>query len=215
MRAAKEMTMFRKSLPLIGVALALSACGTVNRGMESVHQPVVQRTDYVIDLASSGDRLAPGERERLEGWFRSIDLSYGDRISVDDPSGALGVRSDVDSLLSRRGMVSLNGAPVTPGTIAPGSVRVIVSRATANVPGCPDWSRSSSPEFVGSTMSNYGCASNAALAAMVADPTDLIQGREAGTAGDPITASKAIRTYRDTAPTGTKGLKNESTKGGN
>jgi pilus assembly protein CpaD len=215
MRAAKEMTMFRKSLPLIGLALALSACGTVNRGMESVHQPVVQRTDYVIDLASTGDRLAPGERERLVGWFRSIDLAYGDRISVDDPSGALGVRSDVDSLLSRRGMVSLNGAPVTPGAIAPGSVRVIVSRASANVPGCPDWSRSSSPEFVGSTMSNYGCASNAALAAMVADPTDLIQGREAGAGGDPITASKAIRIYRDTAPTGTKGLKNESTKGGN
>jgi pilus assembly protein CpaD len=64
-------------------------------------------------------------------------------------------------------------------------------------------------------MSNYGCASNAALAAMVADPTDLIQGREAGTGGDTATASKAIRAYRDTAPTGTKGLKNESTKGGN
>ncbi|MBA2918181.1 hypothetical protein GON01_04250 [Sphingomonas sp. MAH-20] len=209
------MTMVRKSLPLIGLALALSACGTVNRGVESVHQPVVQRTDYVIDLASAGDRLAQGERERLEGWFRSIDLAYGDRVSVDDPSGAIGVRSDVDSLLGRRGMSSLANAPVTPGAIAAGTVRVVVSRASASVPGCPDWSRSSSPEFVGSTMSNYGCASNAALAAMVADPMDLIQGREAGAAGDTATASKAIRAYRDTAPTGTKGLKNESTKGGN
>jgi pilus assembly protein CpaD len=216
MRAAKEMTMFRKSLPLIGLALALSACGTVNRGVESVHQPIVQRTDYVIDLAASGDQLAPGERERLDGWFRSIDLAYGDRVSVDDPSGAIGVRSDVDSLLGRRGMTSLANAPVTPGAIAPGSVRVVVSRATASVPGCPDWSRKASPEFVGSTMSNYGCASNAALAAMVADPTDLIQGREAGAAGDPVTAGKAIRAYRDTVPSGTKGLKNETTsKGGN
>jgi pilus assembly protein CpaD len=216
MRAAKEMTMFRKSLPLIGLALALSACGTVNRGVESVHQPVVQRTDYVIDLASSGDRLAPGERERLEGWFRSIDLAYGDRVSVDDPSGSTGVHAEVDSLLGRRGMVVLNDAPVTPGAIAPGSVRVVVSRASAHVPGCPDWSRSASPELVGSTMSNYGCASNAALAAMVADPNDLIQGREAGAAGDPATASKAIRVYRETAPTGTRGLKAETTsKNGN
>ena len=216
MRAPKETKMLRKSLPLIGLALALSACGTVNRGMESVHQPVVQRTDYVIDLASSGDRLAPGERDRLEGWFRSIDLAYGDRISVDDPSGSLGVRSDVDSLLGRRGMASLAGAPVTPGAIPPGSVRVVVSRATASVPGCPDWSRSASPEFVGSTMSNYGCASNAALAAMVADPTDLIQGREGAAAGDPAISSKAIRIYRDTAPTGTRGLKTETTsKSGN
>lgn len=204
-----------RSLPLIALALALPACGTVNRGLESVHQPVVQRTDYVIDLASSGDRLAPGESERLEGWFRSIDLSYGDRVSVDDPSGGYGARADVDGLLSRRGMSVLRNAPVTPGAIQPGSVRVVVSRATASVPGCPDWSRPAAPEFVGSTRSNYGCANNAALAAMVADPTDLIQGREAGTALDTAVSSKAIRVYRDTVPTGTRGLKAETNKGGN
>ena len=216
MRAPKETMMSFKSLPLIALALALPACmGTENRGIESVHQPVVQRTDYVIDLASSGDRLAPGERSRLDGWFRSIDLAYGDRISVDDPSGAIGVRSDVDALLARRGMASVAGAPVTPGTIPAGSVRVVVSRASASVTGCPDWSRPSTPDFVGSTMSNYGCASNSALAAMVADPSDLIQGREAGAATDPATSSKAIRVYRETAPTGTKGLKSETTKGGN
>lgn len=205
-----------RSLPLIGLALALSACGTVNRGMESVHQPVVQRTDYVIDLASAGDRLAPGERERLDGWFRSIGLSYGDRVSVDDPYGSYGVRRDVDALLNRRGMASIGNAPVTAGAVPPGSVRVVVSRATASVPGCPDWSRPSSPDFVGSTMSNFGCANNAALAAMVADPMDLVQGREAGPAVDPAVSGKAIRVYRDTAPTGTKGLKNENTsKSGN
>lgn len=208
--------MVRKSLPLIGLALALSACGTVNRGLESVHQPVVQRTDYVIDLAASGDRLAPGERDRLEGWFRSIDLAFGDRISIDDPNASSGVRSDVDSLLSRRG-ISLGGsAPVTPGAVPTGSVRVVVSRASASVPGCPDWSRPSSPDFVGSSTSNYGCASNSALAAMVADPMDLIQGREAGAATDPATSAKAIRVYRETAPTGTRGLKVETTsKNGN
>lgn len=207
--------MTSRSLPLIALAMALSACGTVNRGLESVHQPVVQRTDYVIDLASAGDRLAGGERERLEGWFRSIDLAYGDRVSVDDPSGAFGVRADVDSLLNRRGMSIVGNAPVTPGAVPPGSVRVVVSRARATVPGCPDWSRPAAPDFVGSTTSNYGCATNAALAAMVADPSDLVEGREAEAAVDPATASKAIRVYRDTAPSGTKGLKIETTKGGN
>lgn len=207
--------MTSRSLPLIALAMALSACGTVNRGLESVHQPVVQRTDYVIDLASAGDRLAGGERERLEGWFRSIDLAYGDRVSVDYPSGAFGVRADVDSLLNRRGMSIVGNAPVTPGAVPPGSVRVVVSRARATVPGCPDWSRPATPDFVGSTTSNYGCATNAALAAMVADPSDLVEGREAGAAVDPATASKAIRVYRDTAPSGTKGLKIETTKGGN
>lgn len=205
-----------KSLPLIGLALALSACmGTTNRGMESVHQPVVQRTDYVIDVATAGYGLASGEQERLDGWFRSIDLAYGDRVSIDDPAAGADVRSEVQALLGRRGMSIVGNAPVTAGAVSPGTARVIVSRASASVPGCPDWSRPSAPEFVGSTMSNYGCANNAALAAMVADPLDLVQGREAAAATDPATAAKAIRVYRDTAPSGTRGLKAEATSKGN
>lgn len=218
MRAPKETMMTFKSLPLIGLALALSACsgGTVNRGMESVHQPIVQRTDHVIDLAAAGGGLASGEQDRLEGWFRSIGLGYGDRVSVDDPRGDGGVRGDVSALLSRRGLFLASSAPLTAGVPAPGSVRVVVSRSSASVPGCPDWSRPASPDFVGSTMSNYGCANNAALAAMVADPLDLVQGRAGGGATDPVTSSKAVRAYRDTAPSGTQGLKAESTsKAGN
>jgi pilus assembly protein CpaD len=203
--------MMLKALPLAGLALALSACGgTVNRGMESVHQPIVQRTDYVLDVASSGYDLAPGEKERLEGWFRSIGLNYGDRVAVDDPTGGQSGRGDVAELLSRRGMSLGAGAPVT-GPVPAGSVRVVVSRATASVPGCPDWSRSASPELVGSTMSNYGCASNAVLAAMVADPLDLIEGREAGAVSDTDVSTRAINTYRTAAPTGTRGLKTETT----
>ncbi|MBS0504100.1 MAG: CpaD family pilus assembly protein [Proteobacteria bacterium] len=205
-----------KSLPLIALALALPACmGTENRGIESVHQPVVQRTDYVIDLTTNGYGLATGERERLDGWFRSIDLAYGDRVAVDDPSGSGAARADVQALLGRRGLALTGAAPVTAGAIAPGTARVVVSRAAASVKGCPDWSRPSSPDFTSSTMSNYGCASNAALASMVADPLDLVQGREGATAIDTMTASRAIKSYLETAPTGKQGLKNERTGKGN
>ena len=198
-----------KNLPLIALALVLAGCGTSNRGMESVHQPIVQRTDYVIDLASAGSGLAAGEQERLDGWFRSIGLSYGDRVAIDDPSG--GASSDVAELIGRRGMSIHGAAPVTAGRGADGSVRVVVSRAAASVPGCPDWSRPSAPDFVGSTMSNYGCANNAALAAMIADPLDLISGREPGATTDPAVASKAIDAFRAARPTGVQGIKSEST----
>lgn len=200
--------MANKALPLIGLALLLSACGTVNRGMESVHQPIVQRTDYMIDLAATGAGLAMGEQERLEGWFRSIGLAYGDRVAVDGSAGAAG--GDVSELLARRGMSLTGTAPVTAGQLPDGSVRVVVSRATASVPGCPDWSRPASPDFVGSTTSNYGCASNAALAAMVADPIDLVQGRGGGPT-DPALATRAMDSYRATPASGTKGLKVEKT----
>lgn len=201
----------------IGLALMLAACagGTENRGLESVHQPIVQRTDYVIDLAAGGygSALASGERERLDGWFNSIGLAYGDRVAIDDPSGAQAGRDDVVALLSRRGMMISNAAPVTAGSVAPGTVRIVVSRATASVPNCPDWSRKSGPDYSGSTMSNFGCANNAALAAMIADPQDLIQGREGTGPMDGNTSAKAIQLYRRTAPSGSQGLKSETTKG--
>jgi pilus assembly protein CpaD len=60
-------------------------------------------------------------------------------------------------------------------------------------------------------MSNYGCAVNANLAAMVANPEDLVHGREAAGLTDAVTGVKAVEFYRNTAPTGTKGLQDVST----
>lgn len=215
--ALKEMNMRPILSPaLLALTLALAGCGgTVNRGLESVHQPVVTRTDYVADVAEGPDGLAPGERDRLEGWFRSIGLAYGDRISVDDPTGNPAAREEVAAMAARHGILVSRVAPVTAGPIEPGTLRVVVSRAAAVVPNCPDWSRHASPEFVGSGMSNYGCAENTNLAAMVANPEDLVRGQDPASTVDASTAGKAIKSWRAAAPTGEKGLKDESTKGGN
>ena len=87
----------------------------------------------------------------------------------------------------------------------------VVSAAGAHVPGCPDWRRASQPEFAASTMSNYGCATNANLAAMIADPQDLVRPRESdGT--DPFTASKAIKSCRQMPSTARQGLEKVSVK---
>ena len=61
-------------------------------------------------------------------------------------------------------------------------------------------------------MSNFGCGVNADLAAMVANPEDLLHGREGTGVGDPITGTKAVQFYRSTPPTGANGLKNLSSK---
>ena len=131
-------------------ALLLGACGTPNRGLETVHQPVVARTDYVFDVGSSGNGLAPGEAQRLAGWMAGLRLGYGDRVSVDDPSGSgSGVRDDVQTQLARYGLLVSETAPPTNSPIAPGMIRVVVSRMKATVPGCPDFSRVSGIEYEG------------------------------------------------------------------
>jgi pilus assembly protein CpaD len=224
MRARKEsmtMTRFTSSVALAAVALTLSACGpetdrltpVSNPSLSSVNQPVVQRTDFVLDVASSGEGVPTSEKGRLADWFGSLNLGYGDRVYVDE-SGYRDdrARADVAQVAADYGLLLSDGAPVSAGSAAPGSVRVIVSRTTASVPGCPVWEDQSvgAPE---TTATNYGCATNSNLAAMVADPNDLVRGQSGDATGDDVQASKAVKLYRDRKPSGGGGLKAETTGG--
>ena len=199
-------------LALLGCSV-LAGCGTENRGLASVHQPVVARTDYVYDMPAATDSLGESEDRALTGWFESLSLRYGDHVSVDTAGYGPGARDAVSAVVARYGLLIDETAPVTQGDIPAGSIRVIVSRMNASVPNCPDWSRPANFNFDGHAMSNYGCAVNGNLAAMVADPRDLISGRTGATSPDGATAAKAIRTYRSAVPTGAGGLKSEATKG--
>jgi len=194
----------------------LGGCGTLNRGVESVKQPVISRTDYVFDAQVTQRGLAPGEVDRVAGWLAALNLRYGDRVTLDDPNPYGGAaRAQVAAIVNRYGLLVADRAPVTAGPLAPGTVRVIVSRASAAVPGCPDFTRSGSSEFMGSTTSNFGCATNANLAAMVADPLDLVRGRSETDTTDVLTAGRAVNAYRRAAPTGGGGtaVKAESSGG--
>jgi pilus assembly protein CpaD len=208
-----------RSALALSLGLALSACGGMpsNASLDSVHQPVVTRTNYTLDLTSGPGGLSVPEQRRLSGWFEAMDLRYGDRITIDDPLLSGATRSSVEAVASRYGLLVGGEAPVTPGQVMAGSVRVVVTRSTASVPGCPDWSAQSDANFRNGTSSNYGCATNSNLAAMVADPEHLIEG--ARSSGDTVVASgtKAIDTLREAKPTGANGLKEVSSAsaGGN
>jgi pilus assembly protein CpaD len=182
-------------------------------GVATVNVPVVTTAEYVFDASAPGGAFAPGETERLNGWFQGLGLGYGDSVYVD--GGDASARRQVAQLAGRHGLLVQDGAPVTAGAIAPDAVRVVVSRRRAEVPGCPNWSRPSSPTYDNASMSTFGCAVNSNFAVMVADPVDLIHGREGNSTVDAATAAKAVNLYRSTAPTGSKGLEKVATKGGN
>jgi len=211
----KDAKMASKSAILL-VALGLAGCGhspydIPDRGLESVNVPVVTRADFVFDAAAPDGSLAPYEAARLNAWFAGLDLGYGDTIYVDGPFSE-GARSDVAQIAGNYGLMVADGAPVTAGAVGPGTVRVIVSRTRATVPGCPNWSVPSQPNSQNRTMSNYGCAVNSNMAAMVADPQDLVHGREGTGVGDALTSSKAVSAYRRAEPTGKQGLQDVNTK---
>lgn len=207
--------MFARFTPLLlAPALLLSGCGTYNGGLESIYQPVVERNDYVLDLQTSGYGLAPGESQRLAGWMGAMRLAYGDKVSIDDGADGSTAREEIAAQAGVYGLLLADKAPVTMGQIAPGTVRVVVTRTTAGVPRCPDVSRQYQPDFLASTTSNYGCAANSNLARMVADPGDLVRGESGSPTSDPVTGGKAIKALRDAAPSGGGGTAVKSDGGG-
>jgi pilus assembly protein CpaD len=183
------------------------------KGVAAVNVPVVTGADYVFDAAAPGGSLAPGEGDRLNGWFQGLGLGYGDTIYVDG-GYAPAARAQIAAVAGHYGMMLSAGAPVTAGMVQSGAVRVVVARRRAVVPGCPNWGPLSQPDWDNKTMANYGCGVNSDIAAMVANPEDLIHGREGSGVGDPLTSTKAVDFYRSTAPTGQNGLQDVSPKGG-
>lgn len=209
-------------IPAVALGLALSGCigggrsdAAINRSLDSVHQPVVRIDSFVFDADARSGNLSPIEQRRINDWFDALGVRYGDRIAIDAASGPAprAARDDLAMMVARRGMMVADHAPITSGTIPSGHMRIVLTRAIARVDGCPDWGTRSAAFGNATTTSNYGCANNANLAAMVADPTDLVSGRR-GTGNDPLTASKAIEAYRTAPPTGAGGLSNTNTSGG-
>lgn len=200
----------------LSLGTVLAGCGGMpsNQQLESIHQPVVSRTNYTLDVATTPNGLSLPEARRLAGWFEAMDLRYGDRISIDDPMGSDATRAAVEAVASRFGILVSDTAPLTPGPVGPGAARIIVMRTSAQVPGCPDWSAKSDTNLKNGTSSNFGCASNANLAAMVADPEHLLKGANSTGQTVVMSGNKAIESYRKAQPTGEQGLKQNNTQGG-
>lgn len=205
----------RLKFGLVLLASTLAGCaytpqGVPDAGLSAANTPVVSRADYMFDVAAPSGMLDPAEASRLDAWFRSLEVRYGDRIYVDAPYSPA-VQADVERLAGQYGLFVSPGAPVTTGPVPPGTARVIVSRTVAAVPGCPNWQRPSQPNYNNQLLPNFGCAVNANLAAMVANPEDLVHGREGSGVGDAMTNTRAVRAYRQAVPTGAQGLQDINT----
>lgn len=199
---------------VLALGASLAGCGGMptNRSLDSVHQPVVSRNNYTLDVATGSGGLSYSEQRRLAGWFDAMNLRYGDRVAIDDPLGSPETRASVEAVASRYGLLVGDDVPVTAGYVNAGTARVIVSRVVATVPGCPDWSARSDANLNNATSSNYGCAVNSNLAGMVANPEHLVKGVAGESTTVVMSSNKAIDSYRQAKPTGEKGLTENSTQ---
>lgn len=198
------------------LGLGLAGCGGMptNTTLYSTKVPVVERTNMTLDVTTTTSGLPISEQQRLNGWFETMDLRYGDRIAIENPSQNPAVTNAIRDLAARFGLMLSETAPVTAGFVQPGQARVVITRTIATVPGCPDWSAKSDMNYSSGLSPNYGCAINSNLAAMVADPQDLLEGKKNDGETVIATSNKAISTYREMEPTGKSGLKDAGTAAG-
>ncbi|TRD10758.1 pilus assembly protein CpaD [Erythrobacter insulae] len=200
----------------LSIGLVTTGCGGMptNTSLYSTKQPVVERTNFTFDVQTNGSGLPIGEQSRLNGWFEAMDLRYGDRVTIEDPSSSPAVAGAVSDLANRYGILVSQTAPTTAGYLQPGQARVVITRSSASVPGCPDWSAKSDMNYNNATSPGYGCAVNGNLAAMVANPQDLLEGQKGS--GETIisTGTKAIDSYREAPPSGSNGLLDAQGQGG-
>jgi pilus assembly protein CpaD len=181
------MSMKVKIVFVAALAGFVSGCGTIgatgpNTSVYSTNQPVVTRSNYAIDVnMDSYTGLPSSETKRVSEWFDALKLGFGDRIAVDfgdNSNSSNAVKQEVARLASLHGMVMTDTAPATAGNVNPGTARIVVTRSSASVPNCPNWSKHTEANFNSSNHPDYGCATNSNLAAMVADPEDLVRGRQ-------------------------------------
>lgn len=201
----------------LSLGLGLAACGGMpeNRGLYSIRQPVVERSTVALDVATSNDGLPVAEQRRVAAWFEAMDLRYGDKVSVEDPLDRPETRTAVADIAGRYGLLLADGAPVVTGEVQPGQARVVIARSRASVPGCPDWSGKSDASLLNGISANYGCANNGNLAAMIANPEDLIKGQKGSPDTYIDTSGASIKAYKATVGTKANVVGGASVAGGN
>lgn len=191
----------------LSLGLAMTACGGMpsNRGVYSMRQPVVERSTIALDVVTDADGLPVAEQRRVASWFEAMDLRYGDQVSVADPLDRRKTRAAVADVAGRYGILLSDTSPMVDGQLQPGQARVVITRSRASVPGCPDWSQSSDATFKNGLSPGYGCANNGNLAAMVADPEDLIKGRRGSSDTYITTSTGTIKAYANAVGKKTSG----------
>jgi pilus assembly protein CpaD len=150
------------------------------------HPVLVSRQDTQLDIAvyPNSYGLSARDQARLYNFLQGFSADKGSLLVIRAPSGGVNERAamrvfgDLRQYLKNRGftadMVRLetyySGYRTAP-------IKLSYRHYVAKGPDCPDWSENVGRDPENMPYPNLGCATQANLAAAVADPQDLIQPR--------------------------------------
>ncbi|MDH3660097.1 MAG: CpaD family pilus assembly lipoprotein [Alphaproteobacteria bacterium] len=181
----------------------------------------VDRAQYrhTVYFPTDRDDINGGEQDRLIAFLQAVQPKDSDNIRVEGHADARATDLYNLDLAARRmetvkGFLSENGirrldmhasafgerAPAVAGAGETAwrqnrRVEIVLERYLVTPPACPDWSRRSGIDYANKPHTNFGCATATNLGLMIADPRDLVRGRDLGPA-DGIHQADGIIRYR-------------------
>lgn len=201
-RSARRRRRIRVLHVIAGLAL-LAACTPRTEDWSPAESPKHNTVNWVeyhhsVAFAPSSAKMTAAERVALDSFLGRVAIGEGVRIALAGRAAgdeALAVRREtaIAAYLREHGFRSRLGA--VPAAARNGTVTVSVGRYIVTPPNCPDWSKPAGLDSANRASSNFGCATEANLGLMVADPGALVRGYSIGPS-DGYTRAVDVQHYR-------------------
>jgi pilus assembly protein CpaD len=169
-------------------------------------EPQVELAEYQQDVrfAPGTASFAPGTEQALMLFLGSVGAASGDRVYVvvsPEPSASPEARNLAEQRSRAVGMFLAKNRIQSEARVADVDVlpregiAVVVQRTAVTLPACPNWTQMPNRNFDNQPMSNWSCATAVNFGLMLADPSDLVRGRDPGPA-DGEAVARSVENYR-------------------
>lgn len=172
-------------------------------------EPDVQLTEFrhEVTFAPGSSTIANATAASLSRFVVDLGVAPEDHVVVVGAQPRVGEAPEMAQLVQRRqGVVAriladrgvpsrLAQAPATGADAGQQAVVVVVRRTVVALPACPDWTGEPGANTDNRQLRNWSCSTAVNLGMMIADPSDLLLGRNPGYADGELMA-RSIELYR-------------------
>ena len=186
-----------RGIAIAALVLVLAGCNATGRrdvagwrgaSTEERHPIVVDRKEVVLDIAvpAGSYGMTHAQKNDLAAFIRRFkQQDSGGILVVRAPNGSrneiavMRALDDVRRVAASAGIAPKDAAFETyyAGRVASAPIRVSFMRHVAVGPECGEWPRNVGRDPKNMVYQNFGCATQRNLAAMVANPRDLVEPR--------------------------------------
>jgi len=175
---------------LIAAILAVAGCGSPD--LADPAPPAVEVAPKLarvqlaafyhdIHFAHRAKTLTSAQASGLADFMTRNSIREGDAVTVEDAGNASTLTAARQSaVLAQLRAFHIQAASAADPKLSADTIRVHADRTVVIAPSCPDWSKPEADEPNNLPSSNYGCATETNLAAMIANPADLVKPKQGG-----------------------------------